>query len=40
MKYFAILKKSEGVYLVSFPDFNNVNTYGETKEEALFNCAG
>jgi antitoxin HicB len=38
MKYFAVLKKSEGVYLVSFPDFENINTYGETKEEALKNA--
>jgi len=39
MFYYAILKKSDGVYLVSFPDFKNITTYGETKEEALFNAA-
>ncbi|MGR3218633.1 MAG: helix-turn-helix domain-containing protein [Candidatus Anammoxibacter sp.] len=38
MYYNAILKKSDGVYLVSFIDFKNINTYGETKEEALFNA--
>ena len=38
MLYYAILKKTEGVYLVSFPEFKNISTYGETKEEALFNA--
>jgi antitoxin HicB len=38
MKYFAKLKKSEGVYQVSFPDLPNVNTYGKTIEEALQNA--
>lgn len=38
MKYFAKLTKSEGVYLVSFPDLPNVNTYGKTKDEVLRNA--
>ncbi len=39
MNYSALLQKTEGLYLVSFPDFVNINTYGETKEEALVNAA-
>lgn len=35
MEYFARIQKTEGTYLVSFPDFPNVNTYGDTLEEAL-----
>ena len=38
MEYFAQVKKSEGSYQVSFPDFPNVNTYGESLEEALDNA--
>ena len=38
MYYYAILKKDEDVYLVSFPDFENINTYGATKGEALINA--
>ncbi|MBF0432427.1 MAG: type II toxin-antitoxin system HicB family antitoxin [Fibrobacteria bacterium] len=38
MYYYAKLNKSDGVFLVSFPDFKNVNTYGETKEDALLNA--
>ena len=38
MEYIARLKEDDGDYLVSFPDFDHVNTYGETKEEALQNA--
>ena len=38
MHYYAKIQKSEGTYLVSFPDIENVNTYGETIEEALYNA--
>ena len=38
MKYFATLKKTEGIYHVSLPDFENINTYGNTKEDALKNA--
>ena len=34
MYYMAKISKSDGVYLVNFPDFSNINTYGETLEEA------
>jgi antitoxin HicB len=39
MTYTAKIKKQEGVYLVSFPEFPNVNTYGDTLEEALDNAS-
>lgn len=35
MLYIAQVKRNEGVYVVSFPDFPNVNTYGETKADAI-----
>ena len=36
MEYFANIRKDkEGYFLVTFPDFKNVNTYGETLNEAL-----
>ena len=38
MYYYAILKKSDDVFLVSFPDFPNINTYGETQEDAIKNA--
>ncbi len=38
MTYTAILKKSNGSYLVEFPDIPSINTYGETIEEALNNA--
>ena len=38
MHYIAKVKKENGFYLVAFPDFPNINTYGETKEEALRNA--
>ena len=38
MEYFAQIKKSDGSHVVSFPDFPNVNTYGENLEDALDNA--
>lgn len=38
MEYLAKLTRSEGVYLVSFPDFPNINTFGETRDQALKNA--
>ena len=35
MEYSAKLTKEDGVYLVSFPDCPNINTYGETLKAAL-----
>ena len=38
MVYYARIIKENDYYLVSFPQFENINTYGETKEEALRNA--
>jgi antitoxin HicB len=38
MHYYAKIVKSEGVYLVTFPDFENINTYGDTLSEAIKNA--
>ncbi|HLF18415.1 MAG TPA: type II toxin-antitoxin system HicB family antitoxin [Candidatus Omnitrophota bacterium] len=38
MNYTAVIKKTEGSYLVTFPDIPSVNTYGETLNEALDNA--
>jgi antitoxin HicB len=38
MHYYAKIAKEDGSYLVSFPEFPNVNTYGDTLEEALKNA--
>lgn len=38
LQYPAKIKKSEGVYLVAFPDFENINTWGETLDQALKNA--
>lgn len=38
MHYFAKLKKEDNYFIVSFPDFPNINTYGESKDEALANA--
>ena len=38
MEYYAKLTKSEGVLLVTFPDFENINTYGVSKADALKNA--
>jgi antitoxin HicB len=37
--YYAKITKEDGYYIVSFPEFPNVNTYGETLEEALTNAS-
>ncbi len=39
MTYAAKITKEGGTYLVSFPEFPNVNTYGETLAEALANAS-
>ncbi|MBD3392093.1 MAG: helix-turn-helix domain-containing protein [Chitinivibrionales bacterium] len=39
MEYYAKIKKADGAYLVSFPDLANVNTFGDTKAEALAHAA-
>jgi len=39
MNFMAKLKREDSVYLVSFPVFPNVNTFGETREEALENAS-
>ena len=38
MNYTAIIKKSDGAYLVEFPDIPSVNTYGATIQDALNNA--
>ena len=38
LQYPAKIKKSEGVYLVAFTDFENINTWGETLDQALKNA--
>ena len=35
LQYPATIKKRAGSYLVSFSDFENINTWGETLEKAL-----
>ena len=35
MEYCAKLRKEDGVYLVSFPDFEHINTYGDTISDAV-----
>ena len=39
MYFYARIVKEDGFYLVSFPDFENINTYGETLEEAKNNAS-
>ena len=34
MYYYANIKKEDNVFVVSFPDFPNINTFGETLESA------
>jgi antitoxin HicB len=38
--YYAKVKydKKDNIYMVSFPQFSNINTYGETLDEALMNA--
>ena len=38
IEYPAKIQKKDGGYLVSFIDFENINTYGKTLEEALVNA--
>lgn len=38
LSYAARIKKDTDGYLVTFPDFENVMTYGLTTEEALLNA--
>ena len=38
LQYPAKIRKSDGVYLVTFPDFETINTWGETLEYALKNA--
>ena len=38
MDYYAKIIKENDDFLVSFPQFENINTYGKTKEEALKNA--
>ena len=38
MIYYCKLERDDGKLAVSFPDLPNVLTYGESKEEALFNA--
>lgn len=39
MEYYAKIKKTSGAYMVSFPEFPNVNTYGNCLESALNNAS-
>lgn len=38
MTYYALIEKEEDYLNVSFPQFQNINTYGETIEEAINNA--
>jgi len=38
MNYTAVIKRSNGDYLASFPDIPHIQTYGGTVEEALKNA--
>lgn len=38
MVYYALIDKEEDYFNVSFPQFQNINTYGETIEEAINNA--
>jgi predicted RNase H-like HicB family nuclease len=39
MFYYAKIIKQDGAFLVFFPDLLNVNTYGNTLEDAIKNAA-
>ena len=39
MHFYARIVKVGGDYIVSFPEFANINTYGETLEQAKENAA-
>jgi len=38
MFYYAKIQKEDENFIVSFPDLPNINTYGESLEEALINA--
>jgi len=38
MQYQAKISREDGVYIVTFPDLPDVNTYGETLDDALKNA--
>ncbi len=38
MHYYGKITKEDEMYLVSFPEFENINTYGKTIEDALKNA--
>ena len=38
LKYIAYIKKENNHFIVSFPKFPNINTYGETLDDALLNA--
>jgi len=38
MEYFAKVENEDNVYIVTFPQFENIATYGETLEDALKNA--
>lgn len=38
MHFYAQILKEDGYYLVSFPEFENINTYGDTLEDAKNNA--
>ena len=38
MVYISVIEKKEDYFDVSFPQFKNVNTFGETLEEAIKNA--
>src|SRR3990167_11355518 len=39
MHFYAKIQKKEGVFQVSFPDLENINTYGINLNEALENAS-
>ncbi|MBA7688414.1 hypothetical protein ES703_96894 [subsurface metagenome] len=38
MVYYALIDKKEDYFNVSFPQFQKINTFGETIEEAIYNA--
>jgi antitoxin HicB len=38
MEFYTKITKGDGCFIASFPDFSNINTYGESKEEAIENA--
>jgi len=39
MQFYARILKEDGYYIVSFPEFETINTYGENLEQAKANAA-